>query len=430
MKKALFTMFSFLLISLVSCKKENNSVANADLTVTASGPELDLQKANAAGIMVYNHFKYNLLNKKYDNYFWIPEDQKNAIDAETQKFADLTKGYETEQRFDKLVEQKKLSTSESIFLKNFLHGLEANAEDSTACWNFAQSQQTQLIASHNYTNEEKTRLLTFSSLAKFYAKNAIENHILQTPRDLSKVQPRDICIFGHQLFCSIGNGLVQAAIALGGAAITPSGLGAAIGAFVASIIGAPFGSCDCGSAPSCAAPTQYSLYIDGTCSLTQSIFIGGGADNGQGWIATNSNASPSVSNIPNGYYSITQQSATTFVSDASALCSPTSGILRVTGNFYSLIHNPGNPSFVNGNSTPRSGTNETYWITGNVNQPGAQIVVNVAGSLGQVIGTVTNQNGFAITINWFRSGWGSVNVQTQSSCGELSNTASLQIKVQ
>ena len=196
--------FLFLLISgifIISCNKQETAI-NTIPPIINQGTDLQdaNRRADAGGIMVYNHFKYNLLNKKYDNYFWQPKEQKQALDAEIQKFADLTKGYEVEQRFDKLVEQKKLTTSESSFLKNFLHGLEANAEDSAASWSFAQSKQAQLIASSNYTNVEKIRLLNFSSLAKFYAKNAIENHVLQTSRDPLKAQPRDICISGHQLF--------------------------------------------------------------------------------------------------------------------------------------------------------------------------------------------------------------------------------------
>jgi len=163
--------FLFLLTSVIfifSCNKQETAI-NTIPPVTNQGTDLQdaNRRADAGGIMVYNHFKYNLLNKKYDNYFWQPKEKKQAIDAEVQKFADLTKGYEVEQRFDKLVEQKKLTTSESSFLKKFLHGLEANAEDSAASWSFAQSQQAQLIASSNFTNDEKIRLLNFSSLAKF-----------------------------------------------------------------------------------------------------------------------------------------------------------------------------------------------------------------------------------------------------------------------
>ena len=323
--------FLFLLTSVIfifSCNKQETAI-NTIPPVTNQGTDLQdaNRRADAGGIMVYNHFKYNLLNKKYDNYFWQPKEKKQAIDAEVQKFADLTKGYEVEQRFDKLVEQKKLTTSESSFLKKFLHGLEANAEDSAASWSFAQSQQAQLIASSNFTNDEKIRLLNFSSLAKFYAKNVIENHVLQTSRDLSKAKLRDICISGHQLFCSIGNGLVSAAITYGGSFISGP-FAEAITAFVSSITGAPFGSCACDVTTTCGGNIQYSFYLDGTCSLSQGVFVGGANDQGIGYSAINTNATPNVISITNGYFALTQSSSSPFGCQVATNCTvPSQAIL-------------------------------------------------------------------------------------------------------
>ncbi len=420
---------------IYSCKRENVP-AVTDTNVTSANAPVDLKdelkRADAAGIMVYNHFKYNLLNKKYDNYFWQPEDQKKLIDAEVQNFAVLTKDLNVEQRFDKLVEQKRLTSNESDYLKQFLHGLEANSSDTTISWNFATSEQKKIISVTTFSNEEKSTLLLFTSLAKYYAKELIENEA-ENSNSLTKnkTQFRDICVANHEIFCSIGNGLIQATISAGGDAIGGFA-GAVIANFVQSLIGLPFGSCACNITTVCGGNAQYNLYFNGACSLTQGIFVGGAQDVGLGYASINTpNVYPLTCDMPQGYAEITQLNSSNFGVSAFTKCTdPAQGHVQFIGNFYSLIHSPGSPGYIQGNGTPQSGSIENYYVIGNVNQPGSSIVATVNGSIGQVLGSVVGQAGFSVQVRWFRSGWGSLDIQTKSPCLELSNKVTIQIKVQ
>lgn len=95
-----------------------------------------------------------------------------------------------------------------------------------------------------------------------------------------------------------------------------------------------------------------------------------------------------------------------------------------------MIHVPSSPTFIQWNNAPVSGTIEIYYVIGNVNKPGSSIVATVNGSIGQVLGAVVGQEGYAVKVQWFRSGWGSLDMQTQTACGELSSKVTLQIKVQ
>ncbi len=425
-----------LFVFIYSCTKENVPIST---NTNASSAPVDLQdelkRADAASTMFYNHIRYNLLTVNPEEYFKLPKILKSSIDEKLAKFNAETQGFDVQPKIKQLHSQKYLSDNEYASLSEEMKSLENVISDSVSTMRFIDDFQTNTIKNNSLKNEEKSKLICVNSFLKMYLKYNFENESRKGLDSYNKAKYR--CL--SQILCAAGIIVVGSVVgyiagfqSVGVGAVLAGKIGAAAGAVTAAIgliLAAPICSCD-PPPVTCQAPTNYSIQLDGNCSLSQNIYISGGLDEGTGYRSVTTGADPQVLDFYGNSYQITQSSNSDFNSGVQPHCqSQTNFFIR--GNIYNLIHNAGSPSFIQGNSVPSAGSTETYFVLGDVNKPGTSIVANVNGSIGNVIiGSVTGQQGWAVQVNWFRSGSGSLDIQTRSSCGELSNKVSIPVNVQ
>jgi len=447
MKKIFYgSTFIILLLGmyLASCKKET-AINATQSTTTQAIDLLDVYKhADAGGVMLYNHYKFNFLTVKPEEYFYLTN--RDKLDAELKAFNNQTGGMDYEGKMYKLKEMNYISENERVYLTKFIKTVAENENDMTAAMDFMDKQHLEIAYNSYLSLDEKTRLTIFSTLLKYPAKYFIEKNVSkQKNSNNSSIKVSSRCFLESKVACILAN--IGAGLVIGGLAAylgSPGVLVKEVATWLTTLIGSISGAASaaagilisCGDCdpPTCKAPDVASLSVDGGCNASGTILITGGLDEGLGFNVNNSNASPSYIPLSSGSntYHISQNSSDAALSVISPQCNPSSGAstyLPYQFNIYSLIHNPGNPSFIQGNNSPSSGSMETYYVLGDVNKPGSQIVASVQGSIGTVIGSIAGQQGYSVQVSWFRSGSGSLSVQTRSACGELSGTVNLPITV-